>query len=158
MKGLFLTDEPVPMKKYIFLMAIISLIPSIMLGTLVTMSGLFDQVGPNLETDMPVLEIVIGIMIISPIIETLMMSFLFFLLSFFVKSKLKLAIISAILWAGLHSLFSPGWGLIVWWPFFVFSCAYLTWRNNSWLKAIWVTTCIHFLQNLIPSIVMLFTM
>ena len=55
-------------------------------------------------------------------------------------------------WAGLHSLASPGWGLVVCWPFFVFSCAYLSWRPRSWLHGVWVASCIHALQNLLPGL------
>lgn len=157
MKGLFLTDEPLPMKRYIFVMALISLIPSILLGILVGATGLFEQIGPDIETYKgSVFEIFFVMVIISPIVETLFMSLFFFILSFFITSERMLVVISAIFWASLHSLLSPGWGLIVWWPFVVFSCAYLTWRNKSWLQAIWVTTCIHALQNLIPSIAILF--
>jgi hypothetical protein len=153
MRGLFLTDQPLPMKRYIFVMALISLIPSVLLGILVGATGLFEQIGPDIEIyEGPVLGIFFAMVVVSPVVETLFMSLFFFILSFFITSKRKLVVISAIFWAGLHSLLSPGWGLIVWWPFAVFSCAYLTWRNKSWLHAIWVTTCIHALQNLIPSI------
>lgn len=152
MKGLFLTDEPLPMKKYIFIMALVGLVPSVLMSILVTASGLFGQVGPEIDPNMPVPAIVFSFLILSPIFETLLMSLLFLILSLFIKSKPKLAIASAILWALLHSLASPPWGLIIIWPFYVFSCAYLTWRSQSWFKAFWVTACIHFLQNLLPSI------
>jgi len=157
MKGLFLTDRPLRMKKYILLMALTSLIPSLLLSVVVTSCGVND-VGPEFDPRIPAGLTVLGIAVISPIIETLLMSLIFLILSFFIRSGLTLAIISAILWGLLHSLLAPAWGLIVWWPFFVFSCAYLTWRKQSWLKAVWVTTCIHFLQNLIPSIVILIAM
>ena len=158
MKGLFLTDEPVSMKKYIFIMALIGLVPSLLISILITASGLFGQVGPDINPNMPVGAIVFSFSILSPILETLMMSLFFLILSLFIKSKPKLAVASAVLWALLHSLVSPPWGLIIVWPFYVFSCAYLTWRSKSWLKAIWVTACIHFLQNLLPSIAIMFAM
>ncbi len=160
MKGLFLTDDPTSMTKYIFVMALIGLIPSLALAFLVSGLG-FDEVGPdikNIDAHTPVFIIFLSFAIISPIIETLLMSFIFFILSFFTKSKLTLTIVSTIIWAILHSLLSPAWGLIIGWPFFVFSCAYLTWRTKSWGKAIWVTACIHMLQNLLPSIAILFSL
>jgi membrane protease YdiL (CAAX protease family) len=153
MKGLLLTDEPLSMKKYIFLMALLSLIPSILLAFAVT--GLFAQAGPqfeDLDPRVPVLFVFIVIVVFSPVTETLLMSLFFFILSFFIKSRLIQAIVSAILWAVLHSTLSPAWGLVVWWPFFVMSCAYLTWRKKSWIKAVWVTACIHALQNFLPSL------
>ena len=158
MHGLFLTDEPKSMTKYIFLMALISLIPSLVLAVAISAMGLSDQAGPDIQKmdpNTPALFIFFSFAIVSPVIETLLMSFIFFLLALFIKSRLKLAILSTIIWAILHSLISPAWGLIIWWPFFVFSCAYLTWRKQSWLKAIWVTACIHALQNLLPSIVII---
>ncbi|MCE5187316.1 MAG: hypothetical protein LLF76_14450 [Planctomycetaceae bacterium] len=158
MKGLFLTDHPLPMKKYILIMACIAFVPSVLLSSLLYATGLFEQIGPDFESQSshtPALAMAFGIAVISPIVETLIMSLFLFLLSLLIKSGVKLAIASAILWASLHSLLSPAWGLVVWWPFFVFSCGYLTWRKQSWLKAVWVTTCLHFLQNLLPSIMIL---
>jgi len=152
MKGLFLTDTPAGMKKYIFLMALICLIPSLLLSSVLTVCNGGEQISPEIDPHVPVLVIVLGFTVVSPILETLLMSLIFFILSFFVKSELTLAIISAVLWGILHSLLAPAWGLVVCWPFFIFSCAYLTWRKQSWLKAVWVTACIHFLQNLLPSI------
>jgi hypothetical protein len=155
MKGLFLTDQPLAMKKYIFRMALFAFIPSVLLSSLLYATGLFEQIGPDFESQSShtsALAMAFGIAVISPIVETLVMSLIFFLLAFLFKSRLMLAILSAVLWASLHSLLSPAWGLVVWWPFFVFSCAYLTWRKQSWLKAVWTTCCIHVLQNLIPSI------
>lgn len=161
MKGLFLTDEPKRMTQYILLMTLLSLIPSLLLSAAVSMSGLFDQVGPDMERidpHAPALLVFFSFAVVSPVIETLLMSLLFLLLSLFIKRRLTLAITSTIIWALLHSLLSPAWGLIVWWPFFIFSCAYLTWRKKSWAKAIWVTACIHALQNIIPSLAIIMTL
>ncbi|MHC4524607.1 MAG: CPBP family glutamic-type intramembrane protease [Planctomycetota bacterium] len=158
MKGLFLTDEPLKMKKYIFLMALISLIPSLLLSALLSVSGLFEDIGPDFDPRTPAFVLFLLVAVASPIIETLFMSFIIFVLSFFIKSRLPLAILSTIIWACLHSLQSPAWGLVVWWPFFIFSCAYLTWRKMSWCKAMWVTICIHALQNFIPSIALIISL
>lgn len=49
-------------------------------------------------------------------------------------------------------------GLVVFWPFFVFSCSYLAWREKSWWHAVWVTFCIHAFQNVLPTIAIVSTL
>jgi hypothetical protein len=143
------------MRSYIIRMAIISLVPSIMVSILVSVSGMFpEDASPpfpvrNFESAVASIPILV---ILCPIVETLLMSFGLKLISLFTKKQVILAVLSAILWALLHSLVSPAWGLVVFWPFFVFSSAYIAWRRKSWLKAFWVAACIHALQNLLPSI------
>ncbi|MCA9439026.1 MAG: hypothetical protein KC978_24790, partial [Candidatus Omnitrophica bacterium] len=102
------------------------------------------------------LAIFIGIVIFSPVIETFLMASGIWLLSFITQRPLRLALLSAILWAALHSLLSPPWGIGILWPFFVFSCAYLAWRKKTWWRAIWVTICIHAFQNFFPGLAVIF--
>jgi hypothetical protein len=59
------------------------------------------------------------------------------------------------LWGVAHSLAAPLWGLIVWWPFLIFSIALLTWRERGLLPAIAVVTTIHGLQNATAAILLL---
>jgi hypothetical protein len=64
------------------------------------------------------------------------------------------AFLSAFTWACLHSLAAPTWGFSVFWPFFVFSVAFLEWEKKSKLKAICIVTLIHLCQNLIPALIL----
>jgi hypothetical protein len=80
------------------------------------------------------------------------MSLILWVLSLVTKRTVLLAVISAFIWACLHSVAVPAWGLVVFWPFFVFSCSYLAWREKSWGRAVWVTFCIHVFQNVLPAI------
>jgi hypothetical protein len=161
MRGLFLASEPLPMRSYIFRMALMSIIPSLIVAGLVVASGAFSEVGPRFEkpqfgSPIPVAVMTFLLLVVfSPVVETLLMSFGIGLMSLFTKGKVSLAILSAILWALVHSLASPGWGLIVCWPFFVFSCAYLAWRPQSWFRGVWVALSIHALQNLLPGLLVL---
>jgi len=145
------------MRKYIFRMAIISLAPSILMTVMLGAIGLLDESGPidvaGGDYGPPVFAFLL-LVIIGPSVETLLLSFGIWLLSVCVRAKAAIVVMSALLWACLHSLQSPPWGLIVFWPFVVFSCAYITWRQKSWLKAIWVAFCIHAIQNLLPAIAM----
>jgi hypothetical protein len=160
MQGLFITSVPLPMRKYIFRMALISFIPSILLAILVSallaVSGLSNETaGPSFENGdfgtLPVLAFIL-VVIVSPFIETLFLSFGIWFLSRFVKAKVAVVVISAFVWSCFHSLMFPLWGLVVFWPFVVFSCAYITWRQTSWIKAFWAAFCIHAIQNFIPGI------
>lgn len=147
-----------PMKKYILRMGLISLIPSLFIVFLLAAAGIMtEKTRPNLSKVM--VDPVIGffsMVIISPAVETLMMSFFLFLLSLITKHRIKLAALSAVLWACIHSLLAPAWGLGVIWPFFIFSCAYLAWRPRSFLRALWVTFWIHVFQNFFPGLIILF--
>ncbi len=148
---LFLFDTRVSMRKYVLRTGLISLVPSIIVALLLAVSGAVDEEsGPDLQG--PALVVLPLILIVGPAIETLLLSLTLWLLSFFTKRKVVLALLSALIWAGLHSLAAPAWGLVVFWPFFVFSCSYLAWREKSWGHAVWVTFCIHVFQNVLPAI------
>ena len=67
----------------------------------------------------------------------------------------ELTLECAALWGVLHSLVAARWGLVVWWPFLIFSIAYLTWRPLGYWRAVGVVTAIHLLQNAGPTIALL---
>lgn len=152
----FFFDTSVSMRKYVLRMGLISLVPSIIIAILLGVSGIADEES-RLVFEGPILVLVPLILIAGPAIETLLLSFTLWLLSFFSKRKVVLALVSALIWAGLHSVAAPAWGLVVFWPFFVFSCSYLAWREKSWGRAVWVTFCIHVFQNVLPGIAIVST-
>jgi hypothetical protein len=55
-------------------------------------------------------------------------------------------------WAVAHSLAAPAWGLVIWWPFLIFSILYVTWRQRSLAAALAVPAMVHGLQNLLPAL------
>jgi hypothetical protein len=59
---------------------------------------------------------------------------------------------SAIGWGMLHSLAAPSWGLIIWWPFLVFSTLFVAWRGRSLALAFLIPMTVHALQNLPPAL------
>ena len=159
MKGLFLAAQPLRMRSYILRMAFLSLAPSLVVGGILFALGASSKGVPEFQKgefgSPPATAITVFLLyvVFAPVTETLLMSLGITLLSLFTKAKAVLAILSAVIWAVFHSLVSPVWGLVVCWPFFVFSCAYLAWRPKTWFKAIWVAACIHALQNLLPALV-----
>ena len=86
--------------------------------------------------------------ICAPILETQIMRLIFHLLRNITNHTSTLCILSAIIWGGLHFQ-SASSGIPQAWAFYVFGVCYLQWRHISTAKAIWVTTAIHSLCNLI---------
>ena len=147
-----LFDNRTSMLRYVLRAGLISFLPSMVIALGLAASGIMtEQSGPTFEGNP--LFVLPMIVLIGPPIETLLMAPILWILSFLTKRDVPLAAMSACVWAGLHSLLAPAWGLGVIWPFFVFSCAYLTWRKRSFWRAILVTSCVHSLQNLLPGIV-----
>ncbi len=98
-----------------------------------------------------------GVVILSPIIETLMMWLIIALLGwlFRKKSTYLIAVLSAGVWAGLHSLAAPIWGLVIFWPFVMFSLCFINWQKRSVWLAIGMTTICHAIHNFVPFLAML---
>jgi hypothetical protein len=86
------------------------------------------------------------------VFETLLLAFTLWALSFVTQDFIKRALAAGVIWGILHSIQAPAWGLVVWWPFFIFSCAYLAWRRVSWVYAFLAAALLHFIQNLLPAI------
>lgn len=153
----FLFDTRGSLLKYIIRMAALSLIPSMTLGIVLYWLGIMTaETGPSISISTP--EDLAAIVVGAPVLETLLLAILLWLLSFGTKRMVPRAAIAAILWGVLHSMFAPAWGLVVWWPFFVFSCAYLAWRRRSWWRAFAAAAGVHFIQNFVPAIFVLISM
>ena len=147
-----LLDNRISMRKYALRAGLISFLPSMMIVAVLASSGVMtEESGPTFEGNP--LFILLMVVVIGPPIETLLMVPILWILSFLTKREVPLAAMSACVWAMLHSLAAPAWGFGVIWPFFVFSCSYLTWRKRSFWHAILVTSCVHSLQNLLPGII-----
>ncbi|RJQ56593.1 MAG: hypothetical protein C4521_00210 [Actinobacteria bacterium] len=126
---------------------------------LATVAGLlFPQGGPDMQWSQEsvggMIWLVVGGLIVSPFIETLMMIPILALLRRAIPGEPLIAAASALVWAGLHSLLAPAWGLGVVWGFFVFSMCFIAWRKRSLGNAILMTSTLHLAHNL-PSIILL---
>jgi hypothetical protein len=89
-----------------------------------------------------------NIVILSPVVETLLMAGI---LAVFLKfvGKPQAIVASAATWGGLHSLVASAWGLIVWWPFIIFSTIYLAWKQRGFWFGCAMAASAHLLHNLI---------
>jgi hypothetical protein len=96
-----------------------------------------------------------ALVVFSPVLETLIMGgVLLILLRLF--SPTIAILISAVGWGIAHSTVAPMWGMVIWWPFLIFSTLFVTWRSRSLWAAFLIPMCVHALQNLIPAALIAF--
>ena len=122
-------------------------IPSILLSALV--ASMLPTLGqPQLALGTGAAVVLVAV--VAPVLETLIMAgALALLLRIMPPTAAVLA--SAAGWGIAHSLAAPAWGLVIWWPFLIFSTLYVTWRQRSLLAALAVPASVHGLQNLLPA-------
>ncbi len=97
---------------------------------------------------------VILLVIVSPLVETLIMAAVLEALLRFLPPAAAI-VLSAIGWGIAHSVVAPAWGLVIWWPFLIFSTLYVTWSRRSVWAGVGIVFAVHALQNLGPSLLLL---
>ena len=120
----------------------------------ILLAALIHLIAPDAKTpEFPITGLpAIGLIVLfSPIVETLIMGSVLLLLLKFL-SPTRAVIVSAIGWGMVHSIAAPIWGLIIWWPFLIFSTLFVAWRNRSLLLAFAMPATVHGLQNLLPAL------
>ena len=132
---------------------------AILIGAALTLSGSLllswaaSSIAPTLaKPNFPVRgPMAFGLLVLfAPVVETLIMAVMLSLLSRFLSPTLAV-LSSAALWGVAHSMQATVWGLVVWWPFLVFSTLYMVWRQRGTSAALAVATATHALQNLVPG-------
>jgi len=137
-------------------MAATSFLPAVLVSTFLGAVGVAREgTIPEFDPTFDPLILFVGIVLVSPILETLLMAIIIGGLSHAIHNRVRLAVASAVVWAVLHSIMAAAWGLVVLWPFFVFSCAYLAWGEKSRRRGLWVAASIHMLHNLLPAALLL---
>jgi hypothetical protein len=143
-RPLFVADRPAVA---IFTAWLTAFVPSILLGALV--SGILPRLGqPNLAINSGAAVLMVAVF--APVVETLIMAGILALL-LRVVSPTAAVLASSAAWGVAHSLAAPAWGLVIWWPFLIFSILYVTWRQHSLLAALAMPAAVHGLQNLLPA-------
>ena len=85
--------------------------------------------------------------VFAPVLETLIMgTVLLVLLRLF--SPTVAILMSAAGWGIAHSWAAPTWGLVIWWPFLIFSTLFVAWRQRSLGAAFAMPMIAHGLHNL----------
>jgi hypothetical protein len=95
------------------------------------------------------------LVIFAPIVETMIMGSILLLLVR-IAGPTWAVLISAIGWGAAHSAMAPIWGLVIWWPFLIFSTLFVTWRQRSLAMAFLMPALAHALQNLPPALMITF--
>ena len=126
-------------------------IPSLVLAALVSL--LLPTLGQP-EFQMDPVQAFVSIVIISPLLETLIMAAALAMLLRFVPPVIAI-LLSAAGWAVAHSLIAPAWGLVIWWPFLIFSTLYVVWRQRSLKLALAIPATVHALNNLGPTLLIM---
>ena len=94
---------------------------------------------------------IFALVVFSPVVETLIMGAVLLLLGLALPPAVAI-LVSAIGWGIAHSMMAPIWGLVIWWPFLVFSTLFVTWRARSLVAAFLIPMAVHALQNLLPAL------
>jgi hypothetical protein len=91
------------------------------------------------------------LVVFAPVLETLIMAGFLAIFLRFVRPATAI-LLSAAGWGVAHSLEALGWGLVIWWPFLIFSTLYVVWRQRGFLAGVGVAAATHALQNLGPAL------
>jgi hypothetical protein len=142
------TQQRIP--SYVVRAALTSLIPAAFVGVALSVTGSF-RPGDAPEFTGSAVPVLFLLVVASPVVETLAMAVVLWVIGLATTNLWIRAGVSAILWAGLHSAVAPLWGPVVLWPFFILSCCYLAWRERSRKHALGVTCCVHMAHNLLPG-------
>ncbi|MCA1654221.1 MAG: hypothetical protein ABR588_03690 [Sphingomicrobium sp.] len=125
--------------------------PSLLLSAL-TAALLPNVARPSFNAGGPLLLFLLAVF--SPLVETLIMAGILELLRRFL-SPTAAVIVSAIGWAIAHSSAALAWGLVIWWPFLIFSTLYLAWRPCGKARAVGIVFATHACQNVPVALALL---
>ena len=136
---------------------------AILIGFVLTITGslalsyLSQSAAPGLPTpEFPVKGWValFALVVFAPFVETLIMAAAIEILLLILPPRFAV-IASATGWGIAHSLAAAAWGLVIWWPFLIFSTLYVTWRGKGRAIAIAIVFAVHALNNLGPALLLL---
>ena len=96
------------------------------------------------------------LVVFAPVVETLIMGGVLLVL-LRLLSPVAAVLLSALGWGIAHSLGAPTWGLVIWWPFLIFSTLFVTWRSRGLLAAFAMPAIAHGLHNLPSAILVAYT-
>lgn len=142
--------EPHRPTRYVAIAWACAFFPSLLLSALAShlvpdSAPVFPQVDPTL--------LLFLLVVFAPVLETLIMGAVLLVLERFV-GFLPAILLSSAGWGIAHSLEAPAWGLVIWWPFLIFSIVFLTWRKRSLGLAFALPMLVHGLQNLGPALLL----
>ena len=148
----FMFEPRLPLWRYVLLAVPLAMLPSLLLAwlawTLTAAAGIDTaaHAPPALE---PGLSTLLGVTLLAPVVETLLLGGMIGLLSRVIRSAVAVAVTCALLWGVLHGLAGALWFAGTVWSFFVFSAAWIAWRPRSRWHAFAASASTHALLNLL---------
>lgn len=144
-RGLFRAEWPVA---YLGKAWLLTFVPALALAALVGAAA-----GDGAQPDFPFGSWTIFALVVAfaPVVETLIMGSVLLVLRRFV-SPVTAVVLSAAGWGIAHSLQAPAWGLVIWWPFLIFSIVFLVWQEQGLARAFAITSLLHAMHNLLPAL------
>ena len=138
---------------------LLTTIPALLLSFLVQ-TLLPEAAGPSFQ--MNGWSTIAVLVVFAPLVETLIMAAVLEVLLLALPPRFAIAA-SSLGWGMAHSLTAWAWGLVIWWPFLIFSTLYVTWRGwgresgrgQGQLMAIGIVFAVHALNNLGPALLLL---
>ena len=159
-----LLDREVHPAYYVLRAWPVAIVPTLAITTIASIIAqlagadhLFDESQWGNLFEMSSAMLLLQIVIVAPILETLLMAPLLALFVRVLPQRRYAVLASASVWAILHSLSAPIWGVCIFWTFVVFSTAFLVWREVSLLHALGVTAAIHALNNALAGLGLAFS-
>ncbi|GMW01440.1 MAG: hypothetical protein AMXMBFR84_25770 [Candidatus Hydrogenedentota bacterium] len=134
-----------------FAISITLAVSSSLLGFTGDDEGPFEEVPIENPADKVVM--LVGIVIISPVFETLGLAAMIGLLGYITSNRAWLMVLPSAVWCAMHSILWPPWGIFVAPLFLICAYAYLDWRRVALWKALWVPMLIHAFHNTIPALI-----
>lgn len=154
-----LLDRTVHPAHYILRAWPVAVVPTLFIATVASVIAkligadyLFDESQWGNLFEMSSGMLLLQIIVVAPILETLLMAPLLALFVWVLPRRRYAVLASASVWAVLHSLSAPIWGVCIFWTFVVFSTAFLVWREVSLWHALGVTAAIHALNNALAGL------
>ena len=152
----FLLYPSTSLPKYCLYLVPLALVPSIGFYSLAMF--LFGVAGGDVTShSAPALVITLGnflgVVVFAPVVETVLLSGL---LKRLLSTPLRptwCALVSAVLWGGIHGVLAGPWFFGTVWSFFVFSCGYISWRRESYGKGLLAALVPHAMLNSVVILV-----
>jgi hypothetical protein len=142
----WLLDDACAAGRYVLRAYLIQFIPVVVLG--LCLSALLD--GPGTSRPSRPGSLHLGMLILAPVVENLLMVGALSLLSG-VHSPARRAAIVGLIFGILHALVTP-LGIVAVWSFFVFGMTFLGRSSHGFWHAYLVSVAVHALGNVVPAV------
>jgi len=141
--------EKLSLTRYCLAAFVVDFFPAILIFYIASRLINSDLIGWSFRSEIHIgIVDLFGLTLLAPLMETCMLSGVVYFVSKIFETKINTALMTAFVFACFHGLISPIWFLGTFWPFFVFSFAYISWFPQSFKNA-FISACVpHSLHNL----------